>query len=85
MHVQVQHKDPLHSPLQQKLPSRHCDVVQEAEPRAAVWEGMVGAPRSVHCQAVLQGQAGPQKRPCPGTNCPSCSNLMTSTTAVQPS
>ena len=72
MHVQVQHKDPLHGPLQQELSSRHRDVVQEAEPGATVWEGVVGAPRSVDCQAVLQSQAGPQKRPCPESNPSSC-------------
>ena len=64
MHIQVQDEDSLDQALLQEHPGCDGHVVDDAEARAAVWEGVVGAPGCVAGKLVTQRQPGSQQRAC---------------------
>lgn len=64
MHIKVQDEDPLNQALSQEHPGCDGHVIDDAEARAAVREGMVGAPGCVAGELVAQRQPGRQQRPC---------------------
>ena len=64
MDIQIQDQHPLHKALLQEDPRSDGQVIDDAEARACVREGMVRASGCVAGQLVLQGQPRRQQRPC---------------------
>ena len=67
VHVQVQDEHPAHESLAQQHLCGDRQVVDEAEPRAVVGEGVVRAAGRVACQPVRQRQPRRQQRACART------------------
>ena len=64
MYIQVQDENSLDQAFLQQHAGRDGHVVDDAETRAIVWEGVVGASSGVAGQLVAQRQPGGQQRPC---------------------
>ena len=57
MNVEIDHQRPLDQPLPAQHADRYRDIVEEAEARAVIDEGVVAAPRRVAGEPVLQREA----------------------------
>ena len=62
--VEIEHQHAAHSSPPQQLHGGHGQVIQDAEAAAVGREGMVGSPRGVHRQPMLQRQLRGQQRAC---------------------
>ena len=62
--VEIEHEHAAHSSPPQQLHGSHSQVIKDAEAAAVGRESMVGSPRGVHRQPMLQRQLRGQQRAC---------------------